>query len=48
MVIVMIESPDGIEIADKIAAVAGVDVVFAASGDVFPPSKSSLSLIIKQ
>jgi len=34
MVIVMIESPDGVEIADKIAAVAGIDVVFAASGDI--------------
>lgn len=34
MVIVMIESPDGVEIADQIAAVAGVDVVFAASGDI--------------
>jgi 2-keto-3-deoxy-L-rhamnonate aldolase RhmA len=30
----MIESPDGIEIADRIAAVPGVDVVFAASGDI--------------
>ncbi len=34
LVIVMIESPDGVEIADQIAAVAGVDVVFAASGDI--------------
>jgi 2-keto-3-deoxy-L-rhamnonate aldolase RhmA len=34
MVVVMIESPDGIEIADQIAAVEGVDVVFAASGDI--------------
>jgi 2-keto-3-deoxy-L-rhamnonate aldolase RhmA len=32
--VIMIESPDGIEIADKIAAVSGVDVVFAASGDI--------------
>jgi 2-keto-3-deoxy-L-rhamnonate aldolase RhmA len=30
----MIESPDGVEIADQIAAVDGVDVVFAASGDL--------------
>ena len=34
MIIDMIESPDGIEIADQIAAVPGVDVVFAASGDI--------------
>ncbi|HXV63417.1 MAG TPA: aldolase/citrate lyase family protein [Vicinamibacteria bacterium] len=34
MVVAMIESPDGIEIADQIAAVPGVDVVFAASGDI--------------
>ncbi len=34
MVVAMIESPDGIEIADRIAAVEGVDVVFAASGDI--------------
>lgn len=34
LVIVMIESPDGVEIADQIAAVPGVDVVFAASGDI--------------
>ena len=34
LVIVMIESPDGVEIADQIAAVDGVDVVFAASGDL--------------
>jgi 4-hydroxy-2-oxoheptanedioate aldolase len=34
IVIVMIESPDGVEIADQIAAVSGVDVVFAASGDI--------------
>ena len=31
---VMIEAPFGAEIADKIAAVKGVDVVFAASGDM--------------
>ena len=30
----MIEQPEGIEIVDKIAAVDGVDVVFAASGDI--------------
>jgi 2-keto-3-deoxy-L-rhamnonate aldolase RhmA len=34
VVVVMIESPKGVEIADKIAAVPGVDVVFAASGDL--------------
>jgi len=34
LVIAMIESPDGVEIADQIAAVDGVDVVFAASGDL--------------
>ena len=34
LMIVMIETPDGIEIADQIAAVPGIDVVFAASGDI--------------
>ena len=34
MIVVMIETPDGIEIADQIAAVPGIDVVFAASGDI--------------
>jgi 2-keto-3-deoxy-L-rhamnonate aldolase RhmA len=34
VVVAMIESPDGVEIADEIAAVPGVDVVFAASGDL--------------
>ncbi len=34
VVVVMIESPKGVEIADQIAAVPGVDVVFAASGDL--------------
>ncbi len=34
MVIAMIESPAGVAIADKIAAVPGVDVVFAASSDL--------------
>lgn len=34
LIVVMIESPDGVAIADQIAAVAGVDVVFAASGDI--------------
>jgi 2-keto-3-deoxy-L-rhamnonate aldolase RhmA len=34
MVVAMIEDPDGIKIANKIAAVDGVDVVFAASGDI--------------
>ncbi len=34
MVVAMIESPEGVAIADEIAAVPGVDVVFAASGDL--------------
>jgi 4-hydroxy-2-oxoheptanedioate aldolase len=34
MVIAMIESPTGVEIADKIASVPGVDVVFIASTDL--------------
>jgi 4-hydroxy-2-oxoheptanedioate aldolase len=34
MVIIMIESPDGVEITDQIAAVPGVDVIFAASADI--------------
>ena len=34
MVIAMIESPAGVTIADEIAAVPGVDVVFAASSDL--------------
>jgi 2-keto-3-deoxy-L-rhamnonate aldolase RhmA len=34
MIIAMIESPTGVEIADKIAAVPGVDVVFVASTDL--------------
>jgi len=34
MIIAMIESPAGAEIADEIAAVPGVDVVFAASSDL--------------
>lgn len=34
VVVAMIESPAGVEIADKIAAVPGVDVVFAASTDL--------------
>ena len=34
MIVVMIETPDGIEIADQIAAVPGIDVVFVASGDI--------------
>lgn len=34
MIVVMIENPQGIEIVDEIAAVDGVDVVFAASGDI--------------
>ena len=34
MVVAMIESPAGVAIADKIATVPGVDVVFAASTDI--------------
>ncbi len=34
MVVAMIENPAGVAIADKIAAVEGVDIVFAASGDL--------------
>ncbi len=34
LVVVMIETPVGVDVADKIAAVPGVDVVFAASTDL--------------
>ena len=34
MIVIMIESPDGVAIVDKIAAVPGVDVIFAAAGDL--------------
>jgi 4-hydroxy-2-oxoheptanedioate aldolase len=34
MIVAMIESPAGAEIADKIAAIPGVDVVFVASTDL--------------
>jgi 4-hydroxy-2-oxoheptanedioate aldolase len=34
MIVAMIENPPGVEIADKIAAVPGVDVVFVASTDL--------------
>lgn len=34
MIVAMIENPAGVEIADKIAAVPGVDVVFVASTDL--------------
>ncbi len=34
MIVAMIESPAGVEIADKIAAIPGVDVVFVASTDL--------------
>jgi 2-keto-3-deoxy-L-rhamnonate aldolase RhmA len=34
MIVAMIESPAGVEIADEIAALPGVDVVFAASSDL--------------
>ncbi len=34
MIVAMIESPAGVAIADEIASVAGVDVVFAASSDL--------------
>jgi 4-hydroxy-2-oxoheptanedioate aldolase len=43
MVVVMIENPEGVKIADQLAAIPGVDVVFAASTDIgsfsgFPPT----------
>src|SRR5262245_44790203 len=34
MVVAMIESPDGVKIADEIAAIPGIDVVFVASTDL--------------
>lgn len=34
LVVIMIETPVGVAVAEKIAAVPGVDVVFAASGDL--------------
>jgi 4-hydroxy-2-oxoheptanedioate aldolase len=34
MLVAMVESPDGVAVADQIAAVPGIDVVFAASGDL--------------
>jgi 4-hydroxy-2-oxoheptanedioate aldolase len=34
MIVAMVESPTGVAIADQIAAVPGVDVVFAASSDL--------------
>ena len=34
MIVAMIESPAGVAIADKIAAIPGVDVVFVASTDL--------------
>jgi 2-keto-3-deoxy-L-rhamnonate aldolase RhmA len=34
LIVAMIENPEGVEIVDQIAAVPGVDVVFAASGDL--------------
>jgi 2-keto-3-deoxy-L-rhamnonate aldolase RhmA len=34
MIVAMIESPAGVDIADKIAAIPGVDVVFVASTDL--------------
>jgi hypothetical protein len=34
MVIIMIENPDGVALAGKIADIPGVDVVFAASTDL--------------
>ena len=43
MVVLMIENPAGVAIADQLAAIPGVDVVFAASSDLgsfsgFPPT----------
>jgi 2-keto-3-deoxy-L-rhamnonate aldolase RhmA len=34
LVVIMIETPDGVKVADQIAAVPGVDVVFAAATDL--------------
>jgi 2-keto-3-deoxy-L-rhamnonate aldolase RhmA len=34
LIVVMIETPAGVKVADQIAAVPGVDVVFVASGDL--------------
>jgi len=34
LIVVMIETPAGVKVADKIAAVPGIDVVFVASGDL--------------
>ncbi len=34
MVVIMIETPTGVENAEKIASVPGIDVIFAASGDL--------------
>jgi 4-hydroxy-2-oxoheptanedioate aldolase len=34
MVVLMIENPQGVDIADQLAAIPGVDVVFAASTDL--------------
>lgn len=34
MIVAMIESPAGVEIVDRIAAVPGIDVVFVASTDL--------------
>jgi len=34
LLVAMIETPEGVAAADQIAAVAGIDVIFAASGDL--------------
>jgi 4-hydroxy-2-oxoheptanedioate aldolase len=34
VIVLMVETPEGVKIADQIASVPGVDVVFAASGDL--------------
>jgi len=34
MIVIMIENQEGIEIVDEIAAIDGIDVIFAASGDI--------------
>jgi 2-keto-3-deoxy-L-rhamnonate aldolase RhmA len=34
LIVVMIETPAGVKVADQIAAVPGIDVVFVASGDL--------------
>jgi 2-keto-3-deoxy-L-rhamnonate aldolase RhmA len=53
VLVLMIETPEGAKIADQIAAVPGVDVVFAASGDLSnfsgkPQGDPAYDALIKQ